>query len=61
MKHHKFRFGIIGNIKVLICRIFGHRLNDNQHYEWCQRCGLAYSEIYHKQIFKQAEDKFNKI
>ena len=47
MKHHKFRFGIKGNIKVLFCRIFGHKLNNNPQNLWCERCGLAYEEIYH--------------
>jgi hypothetical protein len=47
MKYHKFRFGLKKNIKVLICRIFGHRINDEPGNEWCQRCGLAYEECYH--------------
>ena len=44
--HHRFKFGLIGNVKVLMCRILGHRLNDNIEDEWCNRCKLAYEEIY---------------
>lgn len=47
MKYHRFRFGIKGNIKVLICRTFGHRINENPANHWCERCGLAYEECYH--------------
>jgi hypothetical protein len=46
MQYHKFRFGLKGNIKVFICRIFGHRINENPAYHWCERCGLAYEECY---------------
>jgi len=45
--YHRFRFGLIGNLKVLTCRIFGHRLNNNPAYHWCERCGMVYEEIYH--------------
>lgn len=42
LKHHRFRFGLIGNQKVLLCRIFGHRVSDDPTGFACQRCGLAY-------------------
>lgn len=32
----------------LTCKLFGHRINENPDYHWCERCGLAYSEIYFK-------------
>lgn len=47
MIYHKFRFGFKANFKVLICRIFGHRINENPAHHWCERCGLAYEEAYH--------------
>ncbi len=47
MTHHKFRFGLKGNFKVLLCRIFGHRINDKPNHHRCGRCGLAYEECYH--------------
>lgn len=47
--HHKYRFGLIGNIKVWFCRTFGHELNKNVEHKWCERCGMFYGEIYHKQ------------
>lgn len=46
LKHHRFRFGLIGNLKVLLCRIFGHRVSDDPTGFACQRCRLAYEEIY---------------
>lgn len=50
MKYHRLwqwrRFGLIGNIKIIICRIVGHRLNENPAHGWCERCGLAYEECY---------------
>jgi len=30
----------------LMCRLFGHRLNSNPDYNWCERCNLAYEEIH---------------
>ena len=48
--YHKYRFGLIGNFKVFICRKFGHRMNDNPEHEWCGRCGLCNTEIYHKKL-----------
>lgn len=54
MNYHKFRFGFIGNIMVLLCRLFGHRLNENPSYHWCERCKLDYSEIYYPIDFLQA-------
>ena len=52
VNHHKFRFGIRGNFRVLICRIFGHKLNSNYEHHWCERCGLAYEEIYHPKNYR---------
>ena len=46
--HHRFRFGIKGNFKVLRCRIFGHRVSNDPSLHCCERCGLAYEEIYHR-------------
>ncbi len=47
MVHHRFRFGLKGNFKVLLCRFFGHRINNKPNHHWCERCGLAYEECYH--------------
>ncbi len=47
--YHRYRFSFYKNIKVFICRIFGHELNNTEKHHWCNRCGLAYEEIYHKQ------------
>lgn len=47
--HHRYRFGLIGNLKVWFCRTFGHRVNNDVAYKCCERCGLFYGEIYHKQ------------
>lgn len=47
MNYHRFRFGIRGNLKVLLCKVFGHRINENPAHPWCERCGLAYTECYH--------------
>lgn len=30
----------------IICRLFGHRINDDHKDLSCGRCGLAYEEIY---------------
>jgi hypothetical protein len=51
MIYHRLRFGWNplkegNNFKVLLCRIFGHRLNEDPSYHWCGRCGLAYEECY---------------
>ena len=51
MKYHKYRFGLKSNIKNFICRIFGHRLNENPKFHWCGRCGLAYEECYYPDDF----------
>lgn len=47
MHYHTYRFSFRKNIKVAICKIFGHRINDNPAFHWCERCGLAYEECYH--------------
>ena len=44
--HHRFRFGIVGNLKVVNCRMFGHKINNNPAHPWCERCGMVYEEIY---------------
>lgn len=46
MIYHRYRFGILKNIKVWFCRTFGHQINDNPSHHWCERCGLAYEECY---------------
>lgn len=47
MIYHRFRFGFKKNINVLLCRVVGHRLNDEPKFHSCGRCGLAYEECYH--------------
>jgi len=49
LMYHRYRFSLWGNIKVWFCRRFGHQLNNDKNYEWCERCGLVHEEIYHKQ------------
>jgi hypothetical protein len=34
-----------------MCRLFGHRLNNDPGHHWCGRCGLAYEEIYYPQDY----------
>lgn len=49
MIYHKFnlkRFGLIGNLKILLCKVFGHRVGKTPTVQCCARCGLAYEEIY---------------
>ena len=48
LMHHDYRFGIWKNLKVWFCRTFGHKMNDNNNHGWCDRYGLAHTEIYHK-------------
>lgn len=45
-RYHRFRFGLWRNIKVLVCRIFGHSVGVAPTDQCCGRCGLAYEEIY---------------
>lgn len=47
--HHRYRFGVLKNIKVWFCRTFGHRVDNDVKGKCCERCGLYYGEIYHKQ------------
>ena len=47
MTYHKYRFGLRENIKVFLCRTFGHRLNENPAHHWCERCKLYYGECYY--------------
>ena len=42
MQYHNIR-----NIDTLVCRLFGHKLNNNPSNNWCGRCSLSYEEIYH--------------
>ena len=49
LMHHHYRFGFRKNFKVWICRVFGHRINNEVKDKWCERCGLFYGEIYYKQ------------
>jgi hypothetical protein len=61
--HHRYRFGLLRNLKVFICRTFGHQMNDNMEHEWCQRCGLCSTEIYLKQwqeLFEKERQDINK-
>jgi len=51
VNHHKFdlhRFGIIGNMKIALCKLVGHRLNEIEDHPWCSRCGYCYEDIYYK-------------
>ncbi len=47
---HKFTFSRARKLFFwkgqILCRLFGHRLNDDHRKLWCGRCGLAYEEIY---------------
>ena len=55
MQYHSFRFGFVGNFKVLLCRIFGHRLNEDPSFSWCERCNLCYEECYYpKNYFEES-------
>lgn len=61
--HHHYRFGLLKNLKVFICRTLGHQMNDNMEYMWCQRCGMCSTEIYHKQwqeLFEKERQDINK-
>lgn len=53
LKHHTFRFGLIGNLKVLLCRIFGHRvlideagLSPAHQGDTCPSCGAPDEEAF---------------
>lgn len=58
MIYHDYRFGFVGNIKVLLCKIFSHRLNENPAHVWCGRCGLAYEECYRPKKYYEVMDTF---
>jgi hypothetical protein len=61
MNYHKYRFGLKENIKVLLCKIFGHRLNENPTHFWCERCGLSYESCYHpRKYFEELAEWINK-
>ena len=47
MQYHRYRLGLKGNIKVWLCKLVGHRINENPADHWCERCGLAYEECYY--------------
>lgn len=32
--------------RILLCRVFGHRLSPNLSHNECARCGMSYAEIY---------------
>ena len=51
MQYHRFRFGLKKNFSVLLCRIFGHRLNEKASYKWCNRCNLCYEECYYPEDY----------
>lgn len=51
MNYHRYRFGLRRNFKFFLCRAFGHRLNEKAEHNWCERCGLAYSECYDPQDY----------
>ena len=57
MKYHQFRFGFWGNLKVLMCRIVGHRINEDPSHHCCERCGLAYEECYFPKDYYQESEK----
>ena len=46
--YHRYKFSFWKNIKVWFCRRFGHQISNDPSSHCCQRCGLAYEEIYHK-------------
>lgn len=46
--YHRYKFNVWKNLKVWFCRRFGHQINNDPSYHCCGRCGLAYSEIYHR-------------
>jgi len=31
---------------VILCRLFGHRINPTLKHTWCGRCGLSFDVIY---------------
>ena len=51
MIYHKLfqikKFGLKQNINIVICRIFGHRINNTPSHQICQRCRLCYEECYY--------------
>lgn len=44
---------------AIMCRLVGHRLNNEPRHSWCGRCGLAYEEVYHIPWTTQAEQPKN--
>jgi hypothetical protein len=46
---------MVQNIKIRICAIFGHKLNDNPYHHWCGRCKLSYDGIYRRYFNKMAD------
>lgn len=50
MKYHKIKLDS-NFFNRLICKIFGHRLNEKPQHKWCERCGLAYSEAYYPDCY----------
>lgn len=48
MQHRKLsiHFSIKENINILLCKIFGHRINEDPANHWCERCSLPYDRCY---------------
>jgi|GEM_PF-5432901 len=49
MEYHSFKLsrGLRYNIRVFICKIFGHRINDDPSDYTCGRCKLSYEDCYY--------------
>lgn len=67
MTFHQFTFSRSRHLWFwkgqIICRAFGHRINDDYTKMWCGRCGLAYEEIYGLAYFEHLHKLFatNKV
>jgi len=46
VEYHKIR-----SFKTFLCRVLGHRINNNPANHWCERCKLAYEEAYHPENY----------
>ena len=53
MIYHNYKFGLRGNVSVFLCKLFGHRLNEDPKYAWCERCGLCYEECYYPKNYAE--------
>lgn len=49
MKYHNVEItnSLGRNLRIVICRVFGHRINKFPAHHWCDRCNMAYEECYH--------------